>query len=58
MNAVTSAVTNHLAISNTFREVSADGLAWTVLPSPDCGNDVLWDGLRYVSVGLSICRSP
>jgi hypothetical protein len=34
------------------------GLAWTLIPSPDCGNDVLWDGLRYVSVGGSICRSP
>lgn len=58
MNAVTMGATNYLAVSNTFREVSADGLAWTMLPSSDCGNDVLWDGLRYVSVGGSICRSP
>jgi hypothetical protein len=58
MNAVTTGVSNYLAVSNVFREVSADGLAWTVAPSPDCGNDVLWDGLRYVSVGGSICRSP
>ena len=58
MNAVTTGVTNYLAVSNTYREVSADGLAWTLLPSSDCGNDVLWDGLRYVSVGVSICRSP
>ena len=59
MNAVTTGVTNYLAVSNTSREVSADGLTWTVLPSSDCGNDVLWDGLRYVAVGgWSICRSP
>lgn len=58
MNAVTTGANNHVAVSNTFREVSADGLAWTSLPSPDCGNDVLWDGKRYVSVGVSICRSP
>jgi hypothetical protein len=58
MNAVTIGLNNYVAVSNTFREVSADGLTWTLLPSPDCGNDVLWDGLRYVSVGGSICRSP
>ncbi len=58
MNAVTTGVNNYLAVSNVFREVSADGLTWTLIPSPDCGNDVLWDGLRYVSVGSSICRSP
>ncbi len=58
MNAVTTGVTNYLAVSNTYREVSADGLAWAVIPSLECGNDVLWDGLRYVSVGVSICRSP
>lgn len=58
MNAVTTGVINYLAVSNTYREVSADGLTWSLLPSSDCGNDVLWDGLRYVSVGVSICRSP
>jgi hypothetical protein len=58
MNAVTTGVANYLAVSNTYREVSADGLTWTLIPSSDCGNDVLWDGLRYVSVGSSICRSP
>jgi len=58
MNAVTAGASRYLAIGKTYRETSADGLAWTVLPSPDCGNGVLWDGKRYVSVGLSICRSP
>ncbi len=58
MNAVTTGVTHYLAVSNTYRELSADGLTWAVIPSLDCGNDVLWDGLRYVSVGSSICMSP
>lgn len=58
MNAVTDGAGRFVAVSNTFRETSADGLAWTLLASPDCGNGVLWDGVRYVSVGVSICRSP
>jgi hypothetical protein len=58
MNAVTAGAGRFVAVSNTHRETSADGLAWTVRPSPDCGNGVLWDGTRYVSVGVSICRSP
>ncbi len=58
MNAVTTAVNRYLAVSNTHRETSADGLAWSSAPSQDCGNGVLWDGTRYVSVGSSICRSP
>ena len=58
MNAVTAGPSRFVAVSNTYRETSADGLGWTVLPSPDCGNGVLWDGERYVSVGVSICRSP
>ena len=58
MNAVTTGATRYLAVANTLRETSVDGLAWTQVPSTDCGNDVLWDGARYVSVGASICRSP
>jgi len=58
VNAVTTGANRYLAVSNTDRETSEDGLAWTVLPSTDCGNGVLWDGTRYVSVGPSICRSP
>jgi hypothetical protein len=58
MNAVTAGPSRFVAVSNAYRETSADALAWTVLPSPDCGNGVLWDGQRYVSVGVSICRSP
>jgi hypothetical protein len=58
MNAVTTGANRFLAVSNTNRETSADGLVWTVVPSTDCGNGVLWDGTRYVSVGVSICRSP
>lgn len=58
MNAVTTGVSRYLAVSNTFRETSVDGTTWTVFPSTDCGNGVLWDGTRYVSVGVSICRSP
>jgi len=58
MNAVTTGVDRHLAVSNTFRQTSFDGMTWTVVPSTDCGNGVLWDGTRYVSVGASICRSP
>jgi hypothetical protein len=59
MNAVTAAGGRYLAVSNTYRETSTDGLTWTMVPSSvACGNDVLWDGRRYVSVGSSICRSP
>jgi hypothetical protein len=58
MNAVTAGASRFVAISNSYRETSVDGLAWTVRPSPDCGNGVLWDGARYVSVGVAICRSP
>ena len=58
MNAVTAGASRFVAISNTHRQTSADGLAWTLQPSPDCGNGLLWDGRRYVSVGVSICRSP
>ena len=58
MNAVTTGATRYLAVSNTFRETSMDALSWTAVPSTDCGNDVLWDGARYVAVGVSICRSP
>ena len=58
MNAVTTGASRYLAVSNTYRETSVDGMTWTVIPSSDCGNGVLWDGTRYLSVGVSICRSP
>ena len=59
MNVVTAGVTRYLAVNNVFHETAADGLVWAdYVLSPDCGNDVLWDGARYVSVGGSICRSP
>lgn len=59
MNAVTAAGGRYLAVSNTYRETSTDGQTWTMVPSnAACGNDVLWDGRRYVSVGSVICRSP
>jgi hypothetical protein len=58
MNAVTTGVNRYLAVGNTFRQTSVDGVTWIVAPSTDCGNGVLWDGTRYVSVGASICRSP
>jgi hypothetical protein len=58
MNAVTSGAARYLAVSNTYRATSTDAFSWTAVPSIDCGNDVLWDGTRYVAVGGSICRSP
>lgn len=60
MNAVTAGAGEYLAIGNSYRQTSADGLQWTVYPmtGASCGNGVVWDGKRYVSVGGSICRSP
>lgn len=57
MRAVTYGANEYLAVSNTHREKSANGVEWTVSAASDCGNAVLWDGTRYVSVGASICRS-
>ena len=38
---------------------STDGQTWAEVPMSECGNDVMWDGVRYVAVGgSSICRSP
>ncbi|HWI81790.1 hypothetical protein [Ramlibacter sp.] len=58
MNAVAAGPGEYLAVGPSYRMHSTDGLAWTVSPMTGCGNGVLWDGARYVSVGASICRSP
>lgn len=58
MNAVTAGPNEYLAVGPSYRMSSTDGLAWTASPMAGCGNGVLWDGARYVSVGASICRSP
>jgi hypothetical protein len=58
MNAVTAGASEYLAVSNSYRQTSPDSLTWTVFPMSGCGNGVLWDGTRYVSVGDAICRSP
>jgi hypothetical protein len=49
-----------LAVGGAYRQVSPDGLNWTVSSHPaGCGNGVLWDGRRYLAVGgTSICRWP
>jgi hypothetical protein len=60
MNAITSKPGEFLAVGGGYRQVSPDGLNWTVSSHPaGCGNGVLWDGSHYVAVGAtSICRSP
>jgi hypothetical protein len=58
MNAVTAGASEYLAVSNSYRQTSPDSLTWRVFPMSGCGNGVLWDGTRYVSVGDAICRSP
>lgn len=60
MNAITSRPGEFLAVGGAYRQVSADGLNWTVSSHPaGCGNGVLWDGRRYLAVGsTSICRWP
>ena len=60
MNAVTAGAGEYLAIGSSYRQTSSDGLQWTAYPmtGSTCGNGVVWDGKRYVSVGDSICRSP
>jgi len=58
MNAVTAKNGEFLAVGDSYKETSTDGLTWTVSSHPaGCGNAVLWDGNRYVSVGASICKS-
>lgn len=57
MEAVTSGADGFLAVGSSYRMSSPDGLTWTVSPMNGCGNAVLWDGVRYVSVGSSICKS-
>ena len=58
MRAVTSGANEYLAVGDTHRETSANGIDWTVTTASGCGNAVLWDGAHYVAVGPSICRSP
>jgi len=57
MNAVTSKPGEFVAVGASYLQTSPDGLQWTVSPLKGCGNDVLWDGTRYVAVGTSICKS-
>jgi len=58
MNAITSKPSEFVAVGGTYRQTSPDGQSWTVFENPaDCGNGILWDGSRYVSVGTSICKS-
>jgi hypothetical protein len=58
MRAVTAGANEYLAVGDTNRESSANGIDWTVTTATGCGNAVLWDGVHYVAVGQSICRSP
>lgn len=58
MRAVTAGANEYLAVGDTNRESSANGIDWTVTTASGCGNAVLWDGTHYVAVGQSICRSP
>jgi hypothetical protein len=59
MNAITAGPTRYVAVSNVFREISTDALQWTMTGATyACGNDVLWDQTRYVSVGSTVCVSP
>ena len=57
MNAVTAGPGSFVAVGPTHRETSPDGLNWTPYPMPYCGNAVVSDGTRFVSVGGYICRS-
>lgn len=57
MEAVTSGPDGFVAVSGFYRMNSLDGLTWTVSPMVGCGNAVLWDGARYISVGSSVCKS-
>jgi hypothetical protein len=57
MDAVTSGPGSFVAVGPTHRQTSPDGLNWAPYPMPDCGNAVVSDGTRFVSVGAYICRS-
>jgi hypothetical protein len=58
MNAITAKNGEFLAVGDSYKETSSDGLTWTVSSHlAGCGNGVVWDGNRYVSVGTSICKS-
>jgi hypothetical protein len=57
MNAIASKSGEFVAVGTTNLQTSQDGTNWTASPLSGCGNDVLWDGTRYVAVGTSICRS-
>ena len=58
MRAVTAGANEYLAVGDANRESSVNGIDWTVTSASGCGNAVLWDGVHYVAVGQSICRSP
>lgn len=59
VNAITAGPTRYVAVSNVSREISTDALQWTMTGAIyACGNDVLWDQTRYVSVGSTVCVSP
>jgi hypothetical protein len=58
MRAVTAGANEYVAVGDTNRESSTNGIDWTVTVASDCGRAVLWDGMHYVAVGQSICRSP
>jgi hypothetical protein len=60
MKAITARPGEFFAVGGAYSQVSSDGLNWTVSSHPaGCGNDVLWDGGRYLAVGsTSICRWP
>lgn len=58
MRAVAAKDGEFLAVGDSYKETSTDGSTWTVSSHlTGCGNGVVWDGSRYVSVGTSICRS-
>jgi hypothetical protein len=59
MRAVTTGPNEYLAVGDSYRETSPNGIDWTISQATAaCGNAVLWDGTHYVAVGQSICRSP
>jgi hypothetical protein len=58
MRAVTAGPNEYLAVGDSYRETSTNGIDWTISSASfACGNAVLWDGMRFVAVGRSICRS-
>ena len=59
MRAVTAGAKEYLAVGDANRQLSPNGFDWTVTSAASgCGNAVVWDGMHYVAVGQSICRSP